>query len=92
MSATQLATSASGQDDAAAAWLPYLDALEEWVRRVRDALGTSAPPLPPVMPSTPVPPELLLRAQVVVDGMSLVQNEGHAVRGRLQREQAYGAA
>jgi len=73
-------------------WAAYLDALEEWVRRVRDALGTSAPPLPPVVPSAPVPHELLLRARVLVDGMSQVQSEGHVVRARLQREQAYGAA
>jgi hypothetical protein len=73
-------------------WGPYLDSLEEWVRRVRDALGTGSPPLPPLLPSTPVPAELVLRAQLLVEGMSQVESEGQAVRARMQRERAYGAA
>jgi hypothetical protein len=73
-------------------WLPYLDALEEWVRRVVGSLGDTAPPLPPVMPGSPVPQELVLRAKVLVETLVHAQDDAGVVRTRMQREQAYGAA
>jgi hypothetical protein len=76
-------------------WEPALNALEEWVRRTLDALATrdlELPPPPPALPTTPVPTELRLRAQVLLDRLHSTETEGLRRRTQLTQSQAYGAA
>ena len=71
-------------------WAPALDALEEWLRRATEQSNAAAPPSPEVpLPETPVPDELRLRAQVVLQQLDALHVRTAAHRARLHRAYTY---
>jgi hypothetical protein len=79
--------------DLTSAWTNALDALEAWVRRTaEDVARAELPTTPPAMPGPVVPPDLQLRARLLVAAMHDLEVEVLRRREQLTRERAYGAA
>ena len=76
------------------AWSDHLDALEEWLRRTRDALegaGDLADQLPALasVPRGPLPPALRVRAGAALEALRLLEQLGARRREALARGEAY---
>ncbi len=73
-------------------WADHLDALEEWLRRTRDAVEGTALDGPPALVSSadgPLPEHLRLRAAVALQELERLQALGQERRRQLDRGQAY---